>query len=102
MPTPQGVVEFAPTTFEQITVTASATALATLLSSGIPTGARHAIFHPEASDIRWRADGTSPTSSVGLIMLADQPVVFENQLTLLAAMELIADGNTTVNVHFFK
>ena len=97
MPTPTGVVEFTPTTFEQITVTTSATLLSGLLSGGIPAGAKHVIFYPEG-DIRWRADGTSPTSSVGIVMKSSQLEVFENQFTLLTAMEMIAGANTLVNV----
>ena len=101
MPAPIAVVEFDPTTFEQITVTTTATALSSLLSGGIPSGAKHAYFYPEG-DVRWRADGTSPTSSVGIVMGANTPEVWESQRALLENVEFIASSNTLVNVHFFK
>ncbi len=97
MPAPTGVAEFTPTTFEQITVTTSATLLSALLTAGIPDGALHMIFYPEGN-VRWRADGTSPTSAVGVVMNGNQVAVFEGQPALLAAMEFIAAANTLVNV----
>ena len=49
--------------FEQVSVTTTAATLASLLTGAvIPPDASHAIFYPEDQDVRWRADGTSPTS----------------------------------------
>jgi len=96
------VVEFTPTTFSQITVTSSSATLASLCGGSIiPAGAKHAVFHPEG-DVRWRADGTDPTADIGLVMKSGQDTVFENQPSIFDTMELIASGDTLVNVHFFK
>lgn len=95
------VIEFTPTTFEQITVTSSATLLSALLSAGLPSGARHAVFYPEG-DVRWRADGTSPTAAIGIVMAGNAEEVWESQRTLLEAVEFIASGDTLVNIQFCK
>jgi len=95
------VTEFTPTTFEQITVTSSATLLSALLSAGLPTGAKHAVFYPEG-DVRWRGDGTSPTADVGVVMAGSAEEVWESQRTLMEAVEFIASGDTLVNIQFFK
>ena len=92
--------------FEQITVTASSAATLKSLLTGtvIPPETRHAIFYPESEDVRWRADGTAPTASIGLVMAKDTQTVFENQGPIFEAMKLISAGSSsvTVNVHFFK
>ena len=96
------VIEFTPTTFSQITVGAASATLASLCGGAIiPVGARHAVFHPEG-DVRYRCDGTDPTAAVGSVMKSGQDTVFENQPSIFDTMELIASGDTLVNVHFFK
>lgn len=104
MPTPYDEAEFIPAAFEQISVTSSATALGSLCSSGIPTGARHADFYPETTAVRFRADGSSPTASAGVILPASTMTTFTNRPQMLNAMKLIRTGSSdiTVNVHFYK
>ena len=89
--------------FEQITIDSTAATLTASLTAGIPSEARHALFYPEVQDVRWRADGTNPTASVGMVMEKDALHVFENQRGIFDNMKLIsASSSSTVNVHFFK
>ena len=92
--------------FEQVSVTTSAVTLKSLLTgTAIPADARHAIFYPEDQDVRWRADGTNPTASIGIVMEKDALHVFENQRGIFDSM-LVISGNASsaasLNVHWFK
>jgi len=92
--------------FQQVSVTTSAATLASLLSSAVvPSDTRHALFYPETNDVRWRADGTNPTATVGTVMVKDTLHVFENQRGIFDNMKVIsndAGSAATLNVHFFK
>ena len=97
------VTEFNPIDFEQITMSGTAGTLASFLAGGvIPSGAKHMMIYPETNDIRWRADGTNPTTSVGLVMTGDEQWVFENQGTIFTVMKIIGTNGTKINVHFYK
>ena len=64
--------------YQQITSLSAATALT------VPKGATRAVIRCETQSVRWRDDGTDPTASVGMLMLAaDQPYVYDafNQAT---------------------
>lgn len=90
-------VEFSPLAFEQVTVTTGAQLLTTLSTK--PPTARHVMLYPEG-EIRMRCDGTAPTEDIGIILDVDLHV-FENQLSIINSMKLIASGNTLLNVHWF-
>jgi len=51
--------------YQQITSLSAATALT------VPTGCLMALITPEAQSVRWRDDGTNPTSTVGYPLPAD-------------------------------
>lgn len=84
---------FTPLGYQQITVSA----LSTLT---IPTGAIFAYLTVETSPIRYRDDGTAPTSTVGY------PVAVGTQLYYagtLSAVQLIAQSGTpVVDVLYYK
>ena len=93
--------------FEQVSVviTSAATLKSLLTGAVIPSDARHAIFYPEDNDVRWRADGTDPTVSVGIVMEKDALHVFENQRGIFEGMKMIsgdASSAASLNVHWFK
>jgi len=49
--------------YQQLTSISSATALT------VPVGARYAMIQcNNANDVRWRDDGTNPTTSIGMIL----------------------------------
>lgn len=88
--------------FEQLT---SLSAAATLT---VPTGARGALIQAEAQNVRWRADGSAPTSSVGHILYAtgvplEISVSKEDPASGLAAMKFIevtSGGKLNISYYF--
>jgi hypothetical protein len=82
----------------QLSVTTAV--LVSTCSGGIPAGATFAYITPETAAIRWRDDGTAPTTTVG------NPVAVGQQLTyggLLSALQVVAQaGTATVNVSFYR
>lgn len=82
----------------QLSVTAAV--LISTCSGGIPGGATMAYITPETAAIRWRDDGTAPTTTVGY------PVSAGNQLAYmgnLATLQVIAQsGTSTVNIAFYR
>jgi hypothetical protein len=82
----------------QLSVT-TAVALSTC-SGGIPTGAVIVYITPETAAIRWRDDGTAPTTTVGNPVGAGAQLVYAGPLL---AMQIIAQaGTATVNANFYK
>ena len=90
----------------QITVTTTAASLSSLLSAAscaaIPSTALFAFVTPETSTqvaIRYRADGTAPTASVGQLIQGYQSWPMQGINTLNVASLISATGaNVTVDV----
>jgi hypothetical protein len=64
MPRVQVVIPggLSPKGYQQITDMSASTALT------VPKGAEYALVQAETADVRWRDDGTAPTSSVGMLL----------------------------------
>lgn len=89
----QGHVE--PIGYFQITSAAAATGL-----PSIPDKARYALIQPESQNIRWRDDGTNPTASVGMKLVANDTLVYSG---VLSSFKLIEEtGSAKVNVTYYK
>ena len=90
-------------TYAQVTVTTAAQSLSALVQAaglpGIPTWATMAFITPETGAIRYRCDGTAPTSSVGQPVQAQQSFPIQGA-TSLSAAQLIAAASTTVSIEF--
>ena len=56
----------------------------------------------KAKNVRWRADGTDPTSAVGMLMkTTDPPLLLE--MFPLAGLEFIeVAAGALLNIHYFK
>jgi len=87
-----------------LSVTDTATAL-TLPSGKVrPT---HAIVQVTGADIRWRADGTAPTATAGLQVLAGSNIEFMDPAVdytgMIANFQAIRTGgvSATIEVAFF-
>jgi len=82
--------------YEQVT---GLTAAKTLT---IPTGARVVALQAQDQDIRWRDDGTDPTATVGMILIAgDRPFLYNgNDLTALSFFE--AAATAILNVTYYS
>lgn len=57
-------------------VTVSSLAAATALPS-IPANVQYALIQCEGGDVRWRADGTAPTTTSGLLLPAGTEKFFD-------------------------
>lgn len=80
--------------YEQITSLSSATALT------VPAGALIALITIEGADVRWRDDGTDPTSSVGMPLPAGQSFVYNGQLSRFKVIQTAP--NAILNVSYYK
>jgi len=85
--------------YYQVSVTTSAQNLATLISGTIPKGATAVYITPEGGSIRYRADGTPPTTSVGQPIAQGQSWPITGPAAL-AAIQLIAPIATIVSLEF--
>lgn len=79
--------------YQQITSLSSATALT------VPAGAAYAIVQAETQAVRWRADGTSPTASVGMTIPAGGELQLEAALSTIKFIEVTTSAK--LNVHYF-
>jgi hypothetical protein len=79
---------------------ASVTGLASC-SGGIPAGANMILMQAEAQNIRWRDDGTNPTTAVGMLLLSAQaPVPYTGTISALKFIDATAGG--LLDVSFYK
>ena len=90
----------------QNALTVAGTASSLTLPSGVmrPT---HAIIQVEGADIRWRADGTAPTATSGVLVRAGSNIEFMDPSIdytgIIARFQAIRTGgvSATVEVAFF-
>jgi hypothetical protein len=94
-----GVVNQAPYTtqtalgYQQITNPSSS-------SLTIPTGATYAYIQAEGNTIRWRDDGTAPTTTVGMPIAAGQaPLLFAGNLS---TAKFTATTTANLNISYYK
>lgn len=74
---------------------------ATQLSGGVvPTGATVVLFQAEDQNIRWRDDGTNPTASVGMRLMAGESFLYTGDLKVLRLIEEAASAK--VNTCYYK
>lgn len=89
-----------PVGYCQLTATGTA-ALVSTCSGGIPIGASVAYLTVETANLRWRDDGTAPTASVGmLIVAAAAPFLYQGDLTKLQIIAV--SGSPVLDVAFYK
>lgn len=82
-----------PLGYQQITSLAAAAALT------VPAGATAALISAESQGIRWRDDGTNPTSSVGMPIAAGESIFFTGSLSAFRAIEQTASAKLNVNYY---
>ncbi len=84
--------------FEQVSVTGTAAAL-----TNIPAGTERAWLQAESANVRWRADGTDPTASVGMIIYSTDVRITEISTAagLRAAKFIAATGSPKLNITYF-
>jgi len=72
---------------------------------GVPTGAQMAEICVEVAAVRYRDDGTAPTSSIGVLVAAQSasiPTCFQYSGPLTAIQFIASTGSPVVDVAFYK
>jgi hypothetical protein len=83
-----------PLGYQQITNLSAAVGLT------VPTGARRALVIAETQAVRWRADGTDPSATVGMPLAV--ATVLDVALTNLAVIKFFEQAaSAKLNVHYF-
>jgi hypothetical protein len=66
----------------------------------IPAGVEEVLLQPEAQNVRWRDDGTNPTASVGMRMIAD--TLYSFSIVQLAQLKFIEEtASAKLNISFY-
>lgn len=97
-------------TFSQTGVQNALSVAGSAVALTIPTGISpsHCIIQVTAANIRWRADGTAPTTAIGIQVAAGSNIEFMDPMVnyegLIRAIRFIADdaGAATLEVAFFS
>lgn len=95
------VVEPAPqVTLGYCRLSVTTAVLISTCSGGIPAEATFAYISTETAAIRWRDDGTAPTTAIGNPLATGTVLTF---MSNLATLQIIAQtGTATVNVAFYR
>lgn len=92
-------IRYAPLGYCQLTSLGSSTLVSSC--SGFPASATTAVIRTETQSVRWRDDGTAPTSSAGMLMLAaDAPYVYTGAISKLRFIEVTSGAK--LNILFYK
>lgn len=81
-------------------VTLAASTPLSSCSGGIPAGATMAVLQSETAPIRYRDDGTAPTSSSGMLLVNGAGVFYPGTLSKLRF--IAASGSPVLNVAFYR
>lgn len=79
--------------YQQITSLSSATSLT------VPAGAAYAIIQAESQAVRWRDDGTNPTSTVGMRIPVGSELQFDGQLATIKFIEEAASAKLNISYY---
>lgn len=79
--------------YQQITSLSSAAGLT------VPAGATMALIAPETKDVRWRDDGTNPTSSVGMPLVVGTTLNYDGDLNKIKFIETAASA--AINISYY-
>jgi len=82
--TPKGYEQIAPSTATGLTV---------------PAGASMALIQSVTQNVRWRDDGTSPTSSVGMRISAGEEFWYTGDLDAIEFIEEVASAELNVSYY---
>lgn len=83
-----------PLGYQQITSLSAATALT------VPDGATRCLLQAETQNVRFRDDGTDPTASVGMILIAGSaPFPYEGNVAAVKFIE--ASASAKLNVTYY-
>jgi uncharacterized protein YfaP (DUF2135 family) len=85
--------------FQQVT----AAELSAAVALTVPAGTERALIQAETANVRYRVDGSDPTASVGMIVIAGahQPLEITTAGGLIAAKFIAASGSPLLNVTYY-
>lgn len=72
------------------------TSLSTAISLTPPANASIAVLQAEDQNVRWRDDGTSPTATVGMYIVADDFFAYTGDLNAVEFIEETASAKLNV------
>ena len=79
--------------YQQITSLSAAAALT------VPSGATLAIITPESQAVRWRDDGTDPTSAVGMPVPISTVLSYDGDLQRIRFIEQAASAKLNISYY---
>lgn len=79
--------------FQQITSLAAATALT------VPSGTEKILLDVEGAAVRWRDDGTNPTTSVGHRLTVGSTLIYEGDLDAIRFIQESAGAKLNVSYY---
>lgn len=88
----------APLGYCQLTPLTSATLLSSC-TGGIPTRTAYALMCTDAVAVRWRDDGTAPTTTVSMPIAAGGCLGYSGSMS---AIQFIAGAAATLNISFYS
>lgn len=68
-------------------------------TGGVPQNTVAAVIVVETANIRWRDDGTAPTTTVGMLMLSGSSLYYQGNLTTLQTVAV--SGSPVVDISFY-
>jgi hypothetical protein len=82
--------------YQQITPN---TATSLTAPDGSKQQATFAVITPEIQNVRWRDDGTDPTSSVGMPIYVGTSMLYDGDLTKIRFINTVAGGKVKVSYY---
>jgi hypothetical protein len=83
-----------PKGYKQITTLSSAVGIGT-----VPPGTQLALLTAEGKNLRWRDDGTNPTTSVGMLLSVGQTISYNGPIEKLKVIEVESGGILNVSLY---
>ncbi len=83
--------------YQQVTSLSASAALT------VPANASWAMIECEAQQVRWRDDGTAPTSTVGMLMNVGDILTYDGTVVALTALRFIeVAASAKLNVSYYS
>lgn len=80
--------------YQQITSLSSSTALT------VPAGTQMALVQAESQNVRWRDDGTDPTATIGMLLMAGSTLEYDAaQLSVVEFIEAAASAKLNISYY---
>lgn len=66
----------------------------------VPAFSKVVMIQPQTQNIRWRDDGVNPSATVGMILVANDVLVYSGDMSALKFIETTPSAK--INVNFYK